>query len=141
MTTFTASPATPRVRLSGRARAARIALGAVRVLLAAQFLVGGMLKLTADPTMVAMFTDIGAGQVLRLVIGACEVAGAVGLLVPGLARLAAYGLVLLMIGAAVTNVVALQTSPLVPLILLALAALVAGTCPGIGARIRKDHAR
>ena len=131
MTTFTASPATKPIRTpvrrSRRARAARIGLWAVRIVLAAQFAVGGVLKLVADPTMVTMFGDIGAGQGLRLLVGACEVAGAIGLLVPRLTRLAAIGLVFLMIGAAVTNVVALHISPAVPLALLALALLVATT--------------
>lgn len=136
MTTFTASPATTSVRRTPRrTRAARIGLGALRILLSAQFVVGGVLKLTANPAMVAMFDDMGAGQELRLLVGVCEVAGAVGLLVPQLARLAATGLVLLMIGAAVTNVVALQISPAVPLVPLALATVVAVT------RTRKGSGR
>ena len=85
--------------------------------------------------MTAMFDAIGAGQGLRLLIGACEVSGAVGLLVPRLARPAAYGLVLLMIGAAVTNVVALHTSPAVPLVLLVLVGTVAVT------RTRQENGR
>ena len=125
MTTFTAAPATTTGRRAGSARAARIGRWAARLALSAQFVVGGVLKLTADPAMVAMFDDIGAGQGLRLFIGVCEVAGAIGLLVPRLDRLAAIGLVLLMIGAAVTNVVALQISPAVPLVLLVLATVVA----------------
>jgi uncharacterized membrane protein YphA (DoxX/SURF4 family) len=125
MNTFTAAPATMPVRRTGRARAARIGQWAARIALSVQFVVGGVLKLTADPAMVAMFDQIGAGQGLRLFIGACEVAGAIGLLVPGLVRLAATGLVLLMIGAAVTNVIGLQTSPAVPLVLLVLATVVA----------------
>jgi putative oxidoreductase len=125
MTTFTTAPARTAVRRTGWARTARVGRWAARIALAAQFVVGGVLKLTADPAMVAMFDSIGAGQGLRLFIGACEVAGAVGLLVPGLVRLAATGLVLLMIGAAVTNVVALQISPAVPLVLLVLATVVA----------------
>lgn len=135
MTTFTAAPATTPVRRTGRARASRIGRWALRILLTAQFLAGGVLKLTADPAMVAMFDDIGAGQGLRLFIGACEVAGAVGLLVPRLTRMAAAGLVLLMIGAAVTNVVTLQISPAVPLVLLGLATVVAAT------RTRKGNGR
>jgi hypothetical protein len=42
-------------------------------------------------------------------------------------RLAATGLVGLMIGAAITNVTALHASPVVPLVLLSLAAAVAAT--------------
>lgn len=135
MTTFTTSPVAAQIRPSGRVRAARIGLWAVRILLSAQFLLGGALKLTAHPTMTAMFESIGAGQGLRLLVGVCEVAGAVGLLVPRLARLAACGLVLLMIAAAVTNVVALQTSPAVPLVLLVLAGIVAVT------RTRQENGR
>jgi uncharacterized membrane protein len=129
MTTFTASPAaTQPVRRSGWARVGRVGRWAARIALSAQFLVGGTLKLTAEPTMVAMFDDIGAGQWLRLFIGVCEFAGAIGILLPYLNRLAAVGLVGLMIGAAITNVTALHTSPAVPLVLLTLAAFVAGTC-------------
>ena len=83
----------------------------VRIVLSAQSVVGGTLKLTADPAMVVMVDDIGAGQGLRLFVGACEVAGAVGVLIPPLTRLAAAGLAGLMVGAAITNVVVLQISP------------------------------
>jgi putative oxidoreductase len=127
MTTFTATLASTSVRRAGWARAARIGLLAARIALSAQFVVGGVLKLTTDPAMVAMFDEIGAGQGLRLFVGVCEVAGAIGLLVPRLARLAATGLVLLMVGATITNVVALQISPAVPLVLMILAAVVAVT--------------
>ena len=125
MTTFTAVPVTTTTRGSRRARAARIGLWAIRILLSAQFIVGGVLKLTADPSMVAMFDDIGHGQGLRLLVGVCEVAGGIGLLISRLARLAAIGLVLLMLGAIVTNIFALQISPVLPLILGVLAAVVA----------------
>ena len=108
MTTFTAIPAGASVRRSRRSRAASIGLLIVRLLLAGQFALGGVLKLTAEASMVTMFDNIGAGQGLRLFVGICELAGAIGLLVPRLARPAATALVLLMIGAAVTNVVALQ---------------------------------
>ena len=75
--------------------------------------------------MVAMFDDIGHGQGLRLLVGVCELAGGIGLLIPRLARLAAVGLVLLMVGAVVTNIFALQISPVLPLMLGVLAAVVA----------------
>jgi putative oxidoreductase len=125
MTTFTANPAGTSVRRSQRTRAAGIGLWTVRILLAAQFTIGGVLKLTAEASMVTMFDRIGAGQGLRLFVGICELAGAIGLLVPRLAWVAAAALVLLMIGAAVTNVLALHISPALPLVLGALAALVA----------------
>lgn len=125
MTTVEPTPVVARSRRSGRAVAARSCVWAVRIVLAAQFAMGGALKLAAEPAMVAMFTDIGAGQWLRIAVGACEVAAAAGLLFPRLARLAAAGLVILMIGAAATNVIVLHTSPVVPLVLGALAAFVA----------------
>jgi putative oxidoreductase len=135
MTTFTAIPSAPSVRRSRRARAARIGVWTVRILLATQFAIGGVLKLTAEASMVTMFDDIGAGQGLRLFVGICELAGAIGLLVPRLLRMAAAALVLLMIGAAVTNVVALHISPAMPLVLGTFAALVAI------ATTRKENAR
>ena len=130
MTTFTTSPtATPStaslVRRTRRSRAAAAAMWAVRLVLVAQFAVGGVLKLAGEPQMVAMFDQIAAGQGLRLLVGVCELAGAAGLLVPRLVRLAGLGLVALLVGAALTNVVTLQTSPALPLVLLALAGLVA----------------
>lgn len=112
---------------AGRARAATIASWALRIVLAAQFAVGGVLKLAADPQMTTMFDDIGGGPGLRVLVGVCEVAGAVGLLVPGLARWAAIGLAALMTGAVVTNVVILQTNPVLPLAFLALALIVVVT--------------
>ena len=129
MTTVTPAPTATSVRPPRRARASRLGLRAVRLLLAAQFAAAGVLKLAADVRMVAMFDDIGGGPGLRLLVGACEVASAVGLLVPRLTRPAAAGLVALMVGAVVTNVVVLHTSPVVPLVLLGLAAVVA-TTPG-----------
>lgn len=125
MATITTASATRSVRRSGRARAARVGVWAVRVLLAVQFVMGGVLKVTGDPQMLAMFDDIGGGQGLRLLVGVCEVAGGVGVLVPRLARPAAIGLAVLLVNAAVANVVVLGTSPVLPLILLAMAVLVA----------------
>lgn len=125
MASLTTSSATVSVRESGRVRAARIGLWAVRVLLSAQFVVGGVLKLAAYPQMVAMFDDIGAGQQLRFLVGICEVGGGIGVLVPRLAWPASVGLAILLGSAAVTNVVALGTSPALPLVLLAMALLVA----------------
>ena len=82
------------------------------------------MKLMGTPEMVTLFADIGAGQGLRYVVGALEVAGAVGLLVPRLARLAALGLVGLMLGATFTNIVVIDASPVLPLVLVVAAAVV-----------------
>jgi putative oxidoreductase len=54
------------------------------------------------------------------VVGALEIAGAVGVLVPRFT-----GLVCLMVGATLTNLFVLGTSPLLPVGLLVMSALVA----------------
>ncbi len=127
MTTVTATSVAPPPRSTRRRRVARIGLWAARVLLAAQFALAGVLKIAADPSMVGMFDDIGAGHGLRLVVGVCEVAAAVGLLIPRFALPAAAGLVVLMGGAALTNALVLQTSPVAPLMLSIIAACIALT--------------
>ena len=68
----------------------------------------------------------GAGG--RHVVGALEIAGAVGLLVSRLSGLATLGLAGLMAGAATTDVFVLGTGPLLPLGILLVSALVAGGC-------------
>ncbi|WP_138757928.1 DoxX family protein [Modestobacter altitudinis] len=112
---------------TGRTRSApavaRIGLLALRIGLAVLFSGAGLVKLGGEPAMVQMFADIGAGDWLRHLVGACEVAGAVGLLVPRLTSPAALGLTGLMIGATVTNVAVLDTSLVLTLVL----ALAAGT--------------
>lgn len=96
-----------------------------RVVLALMFLGAGASKIFGEPAMVTMFADIGAGQWLRYLVGALEIAGAVGVLVPRLSALAATGLALLMVGATATNLTVLGAPPWSPLVLLVLAALVA----------------
>ncbi|QVQ53856.1 DoxX family protein [Spiractinospora alimapuensis] len=79
-------------------------LWAVQILLAAFFLVvQGIPKLMGSADAVRLFADIGLGQWLRYVTGVLEVAGAVGLLIPRLAGLAALGLLGVMVGATVAN--------------------------------------
>jgi putative oxidoreductase len=116
------TPATLRTR---RGHVLGVALWALQVLLALQFAAGGFLKIVGDPAMVGMFAEIGAGQWFRFLVGGLEIAGALGLLVPRLSGPAALGLVGLMAGAAATNALVLGTSPLLPIVLLLGAALVA----------------
>ncbi|WP_020575379.1 DoxX family protein [Actinopolymorpha alba] len=116
---------TTNTKAATRGRGLHITLWVGQVLLASQFAMAGIFKLSGDPTMVAMFDDIGAGQWLRYVVGALEVAGALGLLIPRLYGLAALGLAALMVGATVTNVFVLDASPWLALGFLVLAALIA----------------
>ena len=113
---------TPTAR---KRRSLGIALLALQILLAIQFAFAGSLKLIGDPTMVEMFATIGVGQWFRYVVGALEIAGTIGVLIPRFSGLAALGLVCLMVGATITNVFVLGTSPVAPLVALLMSALVA----------------
>ncbi len=108
-----------------RSRALTVTLWVLQALLAFQFAGGGLMKLGGAPVMVEMFATIGAGQWLRFLVGALELAGAIGLLVPRLAGLAALGLCALMLGAITTNLLILKVDTWFPLGLLAISALVA----------------
>ena len=83
-------------------------LWAAQILLALLFVYFGLAKLTGG--LVQEFADIGAGQWLRYFSGTAELAGAIGLLTPWLAGLAAAGLAADMFGATVINVTVLHTT-------------------------------
>ena len=115
------TPATPA---TSRRHAVNIfALWTLQAVLALMFAMAGLAKVGGDPAMVEMFATIG--QWFRYVVGAFELAGAVGVLIPQLSRLAALGLVCLMVGATLTNVFILGTSPLLPIALMLVSFLVA----------------
>lgn len=106
---------------------ARIALYVLQVVLGLFLAVGsGLPKLFGEASAVQIFDQIGAGQWLRYVVGLCEVAGGIGLLVPLVAGLAATCFVALMIGA-VTMTLAIGGGALavIPATVLVLAAVVA----------------
>ena len=108
-----------------RGRGLNVALWVLQVLLALQFAMAGLAKVIGDPAMVEMFATIGIGQWFRYVVGALEIAGAVGVLVPRFSGLAAIGLVCLMAGATLTNLFVLGASPWLTVGLLLVGALVA----------------
>src|SRR5215210_5027040 len=115
---------------ANRRRAVTVALWVLQVLLALQFVMAGFAKVFGEQAMVEMFATIGIGQWFRYVVGALEIAGAIGVLIPRLSGLAALGLACLMAGATLTNLLVLGTSPLLPIGLLVVSALVAwGRCP------------
>ena len=120
-------------------RIGNVVLWVVQAVLALVFAGSGISKLAGDGSMVDMFADIGAGQWLRHLVGTCEALAVVGLLVPRLAGAAALGLVALMVGATLTNVLVLHVSPAFTLVLLAAAAVVAWDrwrVPARGGRMR-----
>jgi uncharacterized membrane protein len=90
------------------------------------FLFFGIRKLIGDEVLVQTFSEIGAGQWLRYFVGTLEISGAIGLLIPRLAGLAAIGLAGVMTGAVATEVFLIpEGDPVAPMVLLVLAATVA----------------
>lgn len=85
-------------------RALQVILWIGQILFAAAFLFAGGSKLLGAPEQIQSFQTIGFGQWFRYLTGACEVGGAIGLLIPRLTGPAALGLVGVMIGATLTNV-------------------------------------
>jgi putative oxidoreductase len=99
------TPDAHRRRLSARRNTL---LWVAQILLAGFFLFAGG-KVIGPPMAVHQFAKIGAaigtGQWLRYFVGAAELSGAIGLVIPRLAGLAAAGLALDMAGASITNAV------------------------------------
>ena len=109
----------------------RVALWVVQSVLAALFLFAGGMKLVAPAADLARMSALSPA--FLKFIGACEVLGALGLVLPGIFRvrrtltpLAAAGLVVIMVGAVVVTAVTQNVpSAIFPLVIGALAALVA----------------
>ena len=98
-----------------------IALWVLSILLAAMFLLSGAPKLLTPDKVKSMFVHYGYAAWFATFIGSCEVLGAIGLLVPRLAALAAAGLSIIMIGAVYTHLSHQEyTHALIPTVLLAL---------------------
>jgi uncharacterized membrane protein YphA (DoxX/SURF4 family) len=106
-----ASKTRPRRRQNTLLWAAQIALAVV-------FVVSAVPKLAGAHSTVTMFTQIGAGQWLRYLVGAAELAGAIGLLIPGLAGVAAAGLAADMAGATIINIAVLHSTAAIATIAL-----------------------
>jgi hypothetical protein len=122
---------TPRAVPSQRAKKLNLVLWIIQALLAALFLFAGGTKLVMP--IEAMTQQIALPGLFLRFIGVCEVLGALGLILPGLLHirpqltaLAAAGLVIIMIGATVTTVIAGPVpAALFPLVVGILAAFVA----------------
>ena len=95
-----------------------------QILLAVLYVLAASGKLISRPEWISRFRNWGFPDRFYLLIGALEILGAIGLLIPRLAGYAACGLIILMIGAAATHLVngeGLQVlRPVVFLLLLAI---------------------
>ena len=107
-TTARVTAARLAIRAARPRRLTSILLWAAQISLAALFVYFGAAKLGGG--LVQEFADIGAGQWLRYFSGTAEVAGAIGLLTPWLAGLAAAGLAADMAGATIINATALHNT-------------------------------
>src|SRR5262245_2752604 len=87
----------------------------LRWLLALLFVAGGVTKLVGVESAVAGFEHFGYPPWFRLLIGALETLGGIGLLLPAVARPAAAGLVGIMIGA-VWTLIRMGDSPVPPVV-------------------------
>ena len=106
---------------------------ALRVLLAAVFLLEGIDKFSERRLWVRIFEEIGAGQWFRYFTGAVEVIGAVALLIPKATLFAVGILVCTMIGAAVTHVFVIGVGPqTVAVAVLAVLLLIVGASTATG---------
>jgi uncharacterized membrane protein YphA (DoxX/SURF4 family) len=119
--TTASTPTTTR-----RSRARRWILLALQVLLALLYVASGLGKVTLEATVVTGFAAMGIGPGLTVTIGVLELLGAVGLLVPRVAGLAATAFVALMVGAVVITAATLGVGMiLAPALVLVLVAVVA----------------
>jgi uncharacterized membrane protein YphA (DoxX/SURF4 family) len=105
-TTARVTAARLAIREARPRRLTSLLLWAAQIPLAALFVNFALAKLTGGQ--VQEFADIGAGQWLRYFVGAAELAGAIGLLTPWLAGLAAAGLAAVMAGATIINATVLH---------------------------------
>jgi hypothetical protein len=120
--TYTLQPAAPSLA-SPRAASRKLSttLWILQSILAVIFLMSGAVKLLTPADVMAAQSPLPL--VLVRFIATCEVAGAVGMLLPGLLRirpsltpLAAVGMVVLMIGATVLTPIMISTDPVMALI-------------------------
>ena len=120
--------AVPSVSRPSLSPVAHRALWVLQILLGLFFVLASAApKFWGDPFAVAIFDGIGVGQWLRYVVGLLELAGGIGLMTRRFSGPAAVGLVLLMIGAALTQAFVLHGGALVvtPIVLGVLAAVIA----------------
>jgi len=111
--------------MKGRSRGLTIVLWVLQVLAAAAFLGAGIPKLAGAAPMVQMYDAIGVGQWFRYATGIIEVGSALLLLIPAGAVIGASLLVCTMVGAILTHLLVLHSSPAAPVTLLVVVGAIA----------------
>ena len=106
-------------------KAKNITFWILQALVALAFLAAGISKLTGQPPMIEIFSRIGIGQWFRYLTGGIEVIAAVLLFIPRLVPVGALLLVGTMAGGVLTHLLVIGGSPVPPLVLLILAAIIA----------------
>jgi uncharacterized membrane protein YphA (DoxX/SURF4 family) len=109
-TTARVTAARLAIREARPRRLTSLLVWAAQIPLAALFVIVAVSKLAGNPGIVQEFADIGAGQWMRYLVGTTELAGAIGLLTPWLAGLAAAGLAAEMAGATIVNATVLHNT-------------------------------
>ncbi|HEY3683287.1 MAG TPA: DoxX family protein [Streptosporangiaceae bacterium] len=112
-----------------------ITLWVLQVITAGWFLSAALAKFSASPMVMPAFAAIGLGAWFRYLIAVLEIAGVVAMFVPRLTGLAASAFVLLLIGATLTQALAVGEGALTPLPLLVLSAIIAYGRRGTTARL------
>jgi uncharacterized membrane protein YphA (DoxX/SURF4 family) len=77
----------------------------LQILLGLAFIASGFNKLRDLTATVDMFGKMGLPSLLAYIVGGAELLGGIGLFVPRLTRLAAVGLVVIMIGAVIMHAI------------------------------------
>lgn len=107
-----------------RGRASTVVVWILQIMAAIAFLMAGGSKLASAAAMIQLFDAIGVGQWFRYVTGGIEVLSAILLLVPSRAAFGAILLVCTMIGAILTHLFIIRTSPAAPIGLLIVVAVI-----------------
>ena len=97
-------------------RPAAVLAWVLQIALAAMYFFAAANKFSGDPMMVQYFGALGLGQWFRYFTATIETAGAVGLLIPRFAPLAALVLMMVMIGAVISHFI-VGGSPMMPIVL------------------------
>jgi putative oxidoreductase len=117
--------AAPSADATGQRKAWNVVLWVLQIGAALMFFAAGGPKLLGDPQMVGVFETIGLGQWFRYATGGIEVLSALLLLIPRLAGVGALLLVGVMVGAVLTHLLVVHSSPAIPLTLLVVVAVIA----------------